>query len=462
MNQFLTHSGLYTDFYELTMAQGYFRAGKANKQASFDYFFRKLPFGGGYVIHAGLSDLLAYLTEMKFTSDDLHYLKNQRFQEDFLDYLEQFCFTGNVHAMREGEVVFPNEPVLRVDAPIIEAQIIETVVLNILNFESLIATKASRIRSACGKRSFMDFGLRRAHGWGGLQASKAAMIGGADSTSNVLCGKLYEVPVAGTQAHSWIESYDSELEAFHAFASLYPDLCILVVDTYDTLRSGIPNAIQVAKAMEEKGFHMAGIRLDSGDFVTLSKKVREMLDKAGLGYVRIVASNQLDEYEIERLLSQNAPVDSFGVGTSLVTGDPDGALDGVYKMSSFDDQPRIKISESADKILLPGKKQVFRSVDITGCFMEDLIVLEDEVTAQNNSAGKETLLSPVVTKGSVCFAEYKLTEISAYCMERLSKLPDKLKKLTVSGSYPVRLSKKLETLKKSMVNTILQNIHEKD
>jgi len=462
MSHSLTHSGLYTDLYELTMAQGYFRAGKANKQASFDYFFRKLPFGGGYVINAGLSDLLAYLTEVKFTSDDLQYLKSQKFQKDFLDYLEQFRFTGNVYSMREGEVVFPNEPVLRVDAPIIEAQIIETVVLNILNFESLIATKASRIRKACGNRSFMDFGLRRAHGWGGLQASKAALIGGADSTSNLLCGKLYEVPVAGTQAHSWIESYDSELEAFHAFATLYPNHCILLVDTYDTLRSGIPNAIQVAKTMEETGHRLAGIRLDSGDFVTLSKKSREMLDKAGLGYVRIVASNQLDEYEIERLLAKNAPVDSFGVGTSLSTGNPDGALDGVFKLSSFDGQARIKLSESTEKILLPGKKQVIRSIDISGCFMEDLIVLEDEVTTQNDRALKEILLNQVTIDGSVCYSDYNLSEISEYCTERLSKLPGKLKELTVSETYPVRLSKKLETLKNSMVNTIFQNIDEKD
>jgi len=462
MSQYLTHSGLYTDLYELTMAQGYFLSGKATIHASFDYFFRKLPFGGGYVINAGLSDLLAYLTDMKFTSDDLQYLKHQKFQEDFLDYLEQFRFTGDVYSMREGEVVFPNEPVLRVDAPLIEAQIIETVALNILNFESLIATKASRIRSACGTRSFMDFGLRRAHGWGGLQASKAAMIGGADSTSNVLCGQLYEAPVAGTQAHSWIESYDSELEAFHAFATLYPDRCILLVDTYDTLKSGIPNAIRVAKAMEEKGHRLAGIRLDSGDFVSLSKKSREMLDEAGFGYVRIVTSNQLDEHEIERLLAKNAPVDSFGVGTSLVTGDPDGALDGVYKLASYDEQPRIKISENADKILLPGKKQVVRSLDKSGCFIEDLIVLEDEVSVMYNGDGNEVLLSPVITNGNTCIAGYKLSEISAYCSDRLSKLPANLKKLTVSDTYPVRLSRKLETLKKSMINTIMQRIDEKD
>src|SRR5699024_2318786 len=344
----LQRPAIYTDYYELTMAQGYFLSGRKDERASFDYFFRSNPYDGGYVIFAGLSDLISILNNFHFNKEELHYLRQQGFQKDFLAYLRNLELSVNVHAVREGEVVFPTTPLLRVEGNIIETQILETLILNILNFESLIATKAARMKYAAGNKKVIDFGLRRAQGFGGIQATKAAYIGGVEGTSNVYSSFEYGIPASGTMAHSWIQSFDDELTAFHKYAEYYPDNAILLVDTYSTLSSGLPNAIKVAKEMEERGNRLIGIRLDSGDLAYFARKARKMLDKAGLEYVKIAVSNQLDERLIKSLLNQRAPIDLFGVGTRLVTGYETPALDGVYKLATVNAEPKLKVSENVE------------------------------------------------------------------------------------------------------------------
>ncbi|HDR51007.1 MAG TPA: nicotinate phosphoribosyltransferase, partial [Mariniphaga anaerophila] len=366
------HWGLYADFYELTMAQGYFYCGKKEDTATFNYFFRTNPFKGGFTVFAGLQDLLKMISEFTFNASDIEYLKAQGFRKEFLEYLAGFRFSGNILSAREGEIMFPNEPVVQVEGNVIECQLIESLLLNILNFESLIATKAFRIKMVTNGKIFSDFGLRRAQGLGSLHASRAAFIGGASSTSNVMAGKIFDIPVSGTQAHSWIQSFDSELEAFRAYVEAHPDNSILLVDTYDTLRSGIPHAIAVAKELAESGKKLLAVRLDSGDLAYLSKKARKMLDDAGLQNVKIVASNQLNEHVIKSLLKdQNAAIDAFGVGTELITGKDDAALDGVYKLSGINGQPKMKFSENIEKVTLPCKKQVYRCYDSSGMFFRD-------------------------------------------------------------------------------------------
>ncbi|HEX9828819.1 MAG TPA: nicotinate phosphoribosyltransferase, partial [Bacteroidota bacterium] len=350
------HTGLYTDFYQLTMAQGYFLSGKSDTRAAFDYFFRENPFEGGYVLFAGLSDLLDTLQQFRFEKDDIEYLASVGLQRPFLHYLETFQFRGTIYSVREGEAVFPLEPIVRVEGNIIETQVIETLLLNVLNFESLIATKASRIKHAAGSRRVIDFGLRRAQGLGGIHASKAAIIGGVEATSNVYAAFQWGLEVTGTQGHSWIQSFDDELSAFRKFAEFFPERCVLLVDTYNTLRSGLPNAILVAKELEQRGNHLLAIRLDSGDLAYLAKHARAMLDAAGLQNVKIVVSNQLDEYVIRSIVQQGAPIDMFGVGTHLATGRTSPALDGVYKLSVYDSKPRLKFSENFTKTTLPGLK----------------------------------------------------------------------------------------------------------
>ncbi|HSA96545.1 MAG TPA: nicotinate phosphoribosyltransferase, partial [Acidobacteriota bacterium] len=327
-----TPSGLYTDMYQLTMAQAYFLDGTSGKPASFDYFFRRIPFEGGFVVFAGLADALDIIAGFCFSADDLDYLGSLGFRPEFLAYLGKFRFRGSILSVREGEIIFPLEPVLRVDGGLLEAQVIETALLNIVNFESLIATKAARLRIAAGPRGLSEFGLRRAHGFGGILASRAAVIGGCDTTSDVYAARRYGLKAAGTMAHSYIESHGDELEAFRRFSEAHPDGCIFLVDTYDTLRSGVPNAIVAAREMEARGRRLFAIRLDSGDLAYLSKKTRALLDDAGLGYVKIVASNLLDEHLIKSLLDQGAPIDVFGVGTELVTSKDAPALGGVYKV----------------------------------------------------------------------------------------------------------------------------------
>src|SRR6056297_346722 len=375
----IDYTPTYTDQYQLTMAQVYFNKGMKDETAIFDYFFRKLPFDSGYAIFAGLEDLLGALENFQFNEKDIRYLKKQNFDEEFIDYLRSFEFSGNIYAAREGDLVFPNRPVISVEAPLPEAQILETMVLNILNYQSLIATKASRMRLAAGEKKLVDFGLRRAPGAGGYSASRAAVIGGFDATSNVRSGRDYDISISGTMAHSFIQRYDDELTAFRDFAEVRADDCVLLVDTYDTLKSGVPNAITVGKEMKERGEKMKGIRLDSGDLAWLAVESRRMLDKEGLDYVKIAASNQLDEHVIKSLLDQGAPIDLFGVGTSLVTGRPDQALDGVYKLSYANKEPRLKLSENVAKINLPGKKQVYRLKKQDGSFYGgEVVTLYDE------------------------------------------------------------------------------------
>ncbi len=458
------HIGLYTDFYELTMAQGYFFQGMAEKPAAFDYFFRKNPFDGGFVIFAGLGDLLPMLEQLQFEADDLEYLRSQGFRDEFLTFLRNFRFQGTVYAPPEGEVVFPYEPVVRVEGRMFEVQLIETLVLNFLNFQSLIATKAARIRRVAGDRIFLDFGLRRAQGLGGMQATRAAIIGGASGTSNVLAGWQYDIPVSGTQAHSWIQSFPDELTAFRAFAQLYPDRCILLVDTYDTLKSGVPNAITVAKELEAQGHRLLGIRLDSGDLAYLSKQARKMLDAAGLHYVKIFASNQLDEYAIRSLNEQNAPIDGFGVGTRLAVGRPSAALDGVYKLCWFDGTPRLKISEDITKVSLPDRKQVWRYWNSNGYFYADGIALAAESAPTTlfhpffphqhvdvAHLDKEPLLRQVMVNGKIVSPLPSVQESAAYAQQRLAHLEPEYQRFEEPYVYKVGISKALMELRDSLV-----------
>ncbi|MEQ8525301.1 nicotinate phosphoribosyltransferase [Gracilimonas sp.] len=455
---------LYTDFYELTMAQGYFLSGRHEQPANFDYFFRKLPFKGGYVVFAGLSDLLEIVNDFQFHEDELAYLEKQGFKKEFLSYLEDFRFQGNIWSVKEGEIVFANEPVLRVEGNILETQILETVLLNTLNFESLIATKASRIKLAAGDKSVLDFGLRRSQGLGGLQASKAAVIGGVEGSSNVMAGKMYDIKVSGTMAHSWIQSFEDELLAFRTYAEHYPDASILLVDTYDTLKSGVPNAIKVAKEIEEQGHQLLAIRLDSGDLAYLARESRKMLDEAGLDYVQIAASNQLDEHVIKSLLDQGAPIDLFGVGTKLVTAYDHPALDGVYKLSSINNNPTLKISENVEKITLPDIKKVVRYLNEDGSFNCDGVLLEDEEdqdmiyhphvihkSTPVSQLKSEPLLNKVVDSGKIIISLPTPEESSKYAQKRLLKLNQEHKRFDNPHVYKVGVSKKLRELKDQLV-----------
>lgn len=458
--KFPINTALYTDQYELTMAQGYFYHGQKDITANFDYFFRKQPFNGGFVVFAGLSDLIPAINNFQFNQDEIEFLRANGFKKEFLQYLSNFKFTGNIYAMQEGEIVFPNQPILRIEANIIEAQVLETLVLNILNFESLIATKTARIKNVAGHRTVIDFGLRRAQALAGIHASKAAIIGGAQSTSNLYSAMNYGLKATGTMAHSWVQSFSDEYEAFSKFADTFPERCILLVDTYHTLKSGIPNAIKVAREMEHRDQKLFGVRLDSGDLSFLSKKARKMLDEAGLDYVKIAASNQLDEYVIQSLLNEGAPLDAFGVGTKLVTGGEDPALDGVYKLTLSDEKPRMKFSENIEKVILPGRKKTVRYIDQNEQFYADGILLENE--KENNmifhphqadkhtnvtSYRSEALLKPVVTQGKPVEYELDVYKISDYASARLAQLPAEHKRLKNPHEYKVGISQELMELR---------------
>ena len=439
------YSGMFTDFYELSMIQGYFLAEMHRKQANFDYFFRRNPFGGGFTVFAGLETLTEALDEFRFSDTDLEYLKSQGFKKEFINYLSEFSFQADVFSVNEGEVVFPNEPVLRISGNLAEAQLVESLVLNILNFQSLIATKAARIKLAASGKLLADFGMRRAQGLGAIHATRAAAIGGVLTTSNVYSAKIFNLEASGTMAHSWVQSFDSELEAFRTFAKYYPDSAILLVDTYNTLDSGVPNAITVAKELEQKGKQLKGIRLDSGDLAKLSKKARAMLNAENLGYVKIVLSNQLDEYLIRSLLLQNAPVDFFGVGTSLATGAPDASLDGVYKLSRLDNENRMKISDNVSKTTLPGIKQIVRHTQ-NNQFVKDTIELENK--RQNGLAeNDELLLKKVITQGKLLRKPTGIFPISEYCASRLAQLPDEHKRFENPQLYPVIVDDELNKVK---------------
>ena len=383
------NSALFTDFYELTMAQGYWKQ-NMNQQVVFDMFFRRQPFNGGFSVFAGIETMLDALTTFTFSKDDIDYLRTQGiFEEGFLEYLSKWKFSGDLYSFDEGTIIFPQEPMVRIHANLIEAQIIEGLVLNHINFQSLIATKTARVYLASKKGSVMEFGLRRAQGPdGAMSATRAAYIGGAAGTSNTLGGKLYGIPVMGTMAHSWVMSFPSELEAFEAYAKIYPEKTIFLIDTYDTLKSGIKNAIKAGAKLVEQGYNF-GVRLDSGDIAYLTGEVRKELDKAGFPQAFISVSNELTEEIIETLISQNAPIASWGVGTHMVTGGNEASFTGVYKLAARHNKetgetiPAMKFSDNPAKTTNPGIKNVFRLYDENGMARADILGLEDEVIEEN-------------------------------------------------------------------------------
>lgn len=454
----LNITGNYTDLYQLSMAQVYFHENKHRDAAVFDYFFRKNPFQGGYTVFAGLQTLLDILEDVHFSAQDLQFLAEQGFKTDFLDYLADFRFTGTLESCQEGDLVFPNAPVVTVNADIIEAQLIETVLLNTLNFQSLIATKAARIRSVAGEATLLDFGLRRAQGPGGYYASRAAVIGGFDGTSHVKAAQDFALKAVGTMAHSFVQSHDHELSAFRAFAKDQPHNTVLLVDSYDTLKSGVPNAVKVGLEMAAQGHQLKAIRLDSGDLAYLSKQSRRMLDQAGLNGVKIAASNQLDEHVIKSLMDQRAPIDIFGVGTSLVIGRPDGALDGVYKLAQLGAQPRIKLSENIAKMTLPGHKQVLRLYNSHNQPIgADVITLADEVTPDTmlhpfepfksmdiHNLTAKPLLNPVMKGGQPCAPQPTLAEIAKHVQSQMARMPEDYRRFDNPHEYKVGLSPRLK------------------
>lgn len=378
---------LVADFYEYTMANGYFNKNMEDRIAYFDVFFRKVPDEGGYAIVAGLEQIINYIRNLAFDEEDISYLRKQnKFSEEFLNYLENFRFTGDVWAIPEGTVVFPNEPLITVKAPIIQAQLLETMLLLTTNHQSLIATKTSRIVREAQGRPVMEFGARRAHGINAaVEGARAAIIGGAVGTSCTLSAKEFNVPASGTMAHSWIQSFDSEYEAFKAYAELYPDDCTFLIDTYNTIESGLPNAIKVFnEVLKPKGYRPKGVRLDSGDLAYLSKKVRKILDEAGYEDCKICATNSLDEYLIKSLIEQDAKIDLFGVGENLITAKSEPVFGGVYKLVALEKDkkivPKIKVSENTAKVTNPSFKKVYRFYDNeTKKAIADVITLADEI-----------------------------------------------------------------------------------
>ena len=433
---------LFTDYYELTMCASYFD-NKNFEPATFDLFIRRLPENRSYFLFAGLEETLQYLQNITFTDKHLSYLKKQGFNQDFLDYLHGFKFKGEVWAVPEGTVAFPNEPLIRVTAPIIEAQLVETFLLNSINLQTMIATKASRVVHAANGKSVIEFGLRREPGIdAGLKVARSSYIAGCQGTSNVLAGMAYNIPLFGTMAHSFIMSYPKEIDAFRAFARTFPHKSTLLIDTYDDL-VGAEKAAIVAKELEAKGFRLGGVRLDSGDLAETSKKVRRILDASGLEYVKIFASGDLDEFKIEQLLCDGAQIDAFGVGTKMGTSADRPYLDVIYKLcetltpdGKF--SPIMKLSK--DKITLPGRKQVFRYKNKAGVFTKDIIALSNELIEA------EPLLTKVMEKGKITYKLPSLNEIRAKASDSLSKLPSDYKLLTNAPTYPVELSQKLKDL----------------
>ena len=472
---------LLTDLYELTMMQGYFEK-QANETVIFDVFFRENPVKNGYSIMAGLEQVIEYIKNLNFSYEDVDYLRNLGiFSEDFLHYLSGFHFSGNIYAIPEGSVIFPKEPIIKVIAPIMEAQLVETAILNIVNHQCLIATKAARVVYAAQGDGVMEFGLRRAQGPdAGLYGARAAMIGGCVGTSNVLAGKMFDVPVMGTHAHSWIMSFPDEYTAFKAYADLYPNACTLLVDTYDTLKSGVPNAIRVFREMRDAGIKPKsyGIRLDSGDLAYLSKKARRMLDDAGFTDAVIAASNDLDEMLIHDLKIQGAQIRSWGVGTNLITSKDCPSFGGVYKLAAIEKDgefiPKIKISENVEKITNPGNKTIFRVYDKeSGKLKADLICFADETydTSEElllfdpNATWKKTrlpggsytmkeLLKPVFIHGECIYTSPSVMEIAEFCRQEKETLWDETKRLLFPHKVYVDLSQKLYDTKTALLDEV--------
>lgn len=470
---------LLTDLYQLTMGYGFYKHDKHEEEVVFDLFFRKNALIT-YSIAAGLEQAMEYLLNWRFDEEDIAYLRSLNlFDEGFLEYLRKMKFTGDVYAVKEGTPVFPGEPILTVKAPLIQAQFAETALLNIINHQTLIATKSSKIcRATQGKGMVMEFGLRRAQGPdAGINGARAAIIGGCSSTSNVIAGQKFNVPVAGTMAHSWVMDYPTEYEAFRAYANAYPDSCMLLVDTYDTLRSGVPNAIKVFEELKAEGHKPKGIRLDSGDLAYLSKEARKMMDEAGFPEAIICVSGDLDERSINSLLQQGAKIDSWGVGTKLITSEDLPALGGVYKLAAvFDEKgvatPKIKLSDNTAKITNPGFKSLYRLYDReNGMAIADLITLHDEVVDDTkpltlfhpvetwkehevDNFCAELLQHPIVKGGKLVYEFPTLLEVQAYSKEQLGKFWGEYLRLDVPQVYKVDLSTELHALKIGMIDGI--------
>ena len=472
-------SGLITDFYELTMVQGYFLR-DMNRPAVFDMFFRSQPFNGGYSIFCGLDPLLEALEGLRFSDDDIAYLASLGvFKKDFLDFLEEFRFTGDIYALEEGTAVFPNEPLIRAHGTMIEVQLIESLVLNIINFHTLIATKAARVFDASGGGKILEFGLRRSQGLdGAFSAARASYVGGAVATSDTWAAKELGIPAKGTMAHSWVMAFDSEADSFRAFAEIYPENAILLIDTYDTLGSGIENAVLVGKEQKRKG-HTIGVRLDSGDLDYLSREVRKRLDEAGLEDAKITASNELNEEIVHQLVTSGAPIDAWGVGTHLVTGSKDAALNGVYKLAAktpegkAELEPVIKLSNNPEKTTNPGVKKIYRFFDSDGSPMADLLCFDHEFSQGIEAPVKlshpssemgdftlsdfgrvEELLRPRMKSGRRIETPESLDDKRNRTVENLKNLNRSYKRLINPHVYTVSLSEELKRVKKELTGRL--------
>ena len=477
---------LLTDLYQLTMGYGFYRHDKHEEEVVFDLFFRKNALIT-YSVAAGLEQAMDYLLNWHFDEEDIAYLRSLNlFNEEFLTYLKNMRFTGDVYAVKEGTPVFPGEPILTIKAPLIQAQFAETALLNIINHQTLIATKSSKIcRATGGKGAVMEFGLRRAQAPdAGIYGARAAIIGGCSSTSNVIAGQMFDIPVAGTMAHSWIMDYPTEYDAFRAYANAYPDNCLLLVDTYDTLRSGVPNAIKVFKELQAEGHKPRGIRLDSGDLAYLSKKARKMMDEAGFPDAIICVSGDLDERAINSLLQQGAKIDMWGVGTRLITSEDLPALGGVYKLAAVINKdgtmtPKIKLSDNTAKITNPAFKNLYRLYDKdNGMAIADLITLHDEEVVEDKpltifhpietwkeheveNFRAEKLLHTIVKNGKLVYQFPHIKDVREYSKNELAKFWEEYLRLDVPQVYKVDLSDKLHKLKTEMIGAIRKDAHEK-
>ncbi|MDR2550421.1 MAG: nicotinate phosphoribosyltransferase [Desulfobulbus sp.] len=464
-------SPLLTDLYELTMLAGYFEEGMADTQAVFDLYFRTNPFAGGYAVFAGLEPALDCLEHLHFSTEELDYLHSLGlFTPRFLDFLRNFRFQGSVVAPPEGTVVFANDPLLTVSGSLAEVQLVETVLLNLINFQTLVATKAARICHAAAGAEVIEFGLRRAQGPdGGLSASRAACVGGAKGTSNVLAGMAFGLPVRGTHAHSWVQSFPDELAAFRAYAAAFPDSSVLLVDTYDTLGSGVPNAIVVARELRAQGHSLRAIRLDSGDLAYLSREARHLLNAAGFPEVRILASNELDEQVIGSIRDEGGRVDIYGVGTKLATaaGIGGGALGGVYKLVAIDGRPKMKITSDMAKATLPGNKRLLRAIGPDGNYVQDVICLEDDTIAAGDTvfdpvnplqwirlSGNVRLVDlrqTVMADGRRLLAPEPLERMAERCRHQLALLPRGCRRFVNPHRYKVSISAGLKEMRGALI-----------
>ncbi|MBD7909970.1 nicotinate phosphoribosyltransferase [Clostridium cibarium] len=465
------------DFYELTMGNGYLEKGLQDRIAYFDMFFRRVPDGGGYCIMAGVEELIEYLSSLAFSDDDIKYLRNKNmFSEEFLTYLKNFKFSCDVWAVPEGNPVFPNEPLVTVRGPIIQAQFVETMILLTVNHQTLIATKANRICRAANERPVMEFGSRRAQGYdGAIYGARAAVIGGCSSTACTISDKLFNIPAVGTMAHSWVQLFDTEYEAFRSWAEIYPDNCVLLIDTYNVIKSGLPNAIKVFdEILKPQGIRPAGIRIDSGDITYLTKRCRKMLDDAGYTDCKIVISNSLDEYIIRDVLEQGACIDSFGVGERLITAKSEPVFGGVYKLSAIEKDssiiPKIKISENDEKITNPGFKKVVRIFDKENHMaLADVLTLHDEEINENEvlelfnpvhtwkrkkltNFYTKDLLIPIFKEGQLVYNSPTVLEIKEFAKKETEKIWPEVLRFENPHTYYVDLSDKLWNLKQDLLH----------